>query len=49
MMENTCVTYEVERINGWWVVFECHEDYEKEIFSTSTLSEAKEFVRDLQS
>lgn len=50
-MTTISYTYEIERRDNCnfhgWIVLECSEYMEEEIFSTTSLEEAKAFVRDL--
>lgn len=50
-MNTISYTYQVERMDTpnfhGWVVFECVDGYEEEIFSSTSLNEIKEFMRDL--
>lgn len=50
-MENISYTYKVERMDTpnfhGWVVFECTEWMEEEIFSSTSYEEVKAFMRDL--
>jgi len=40
-------SYSVEYIRGRWVVFECSEYLEEEIFSSTSREEIDAFMRDL--
>lgn len=50
-MNTISYIYQVERMDTpnfhGWVVFECVDGYEEEIFSSISLNEIKEFMRDL--
>lgn len=50
-MKSISYTYKLERMDTrnfhGWVVFECSEGLEEEIFSSTSLDEAKMFMRDL--
>lgn len=50
-MNTISYTYRVERVDTHnfhgWIVFECVEGYEEEIFSSASLDEVKAFMRDL--
>jgi hypothetical protein len=42
-------SYKIEWIRGQWVVFECSDYLEEEIFASELRSEAEAFLHDLQS
>ena len=50
-MESISYTYKVERMDTrnfhGWVVFECSEGMEEEIFASSSREEVSAFMRDL--
>lgn len=50
-MNTISYTYRAERMDTrnfhGWIVFECSEGYEEEIFSSTSLDEIKVFMRDL--
>lgn len=50
-MESISYTYEVKRVDTrnfhGWVVFECSEGMEEEIFSSTSYEEVKAFIHDL--
>lgn len=50
-MENISYTYKVERVDTinfhGWIILECSEGMEEEIFSSSSRNEISAFMRDL--
>lgn len=50
-MDSISYTYKAERVDTrnfhGWVVFECSEGMEEQIFSSISLDEVKAFMRDL--
>ena len=51
-MDNISYTYTIERVDNrnfhGWVVFECSEGMEEEIFSSTSFDEIKAFIHDLR-
>lgn len=51
-MDGISYTYKVERFDTpsfhGWVIFECSEGLEEEIFSSSNIQDIKDFMHDLR-